>query len=93
MAHPAVDKFGELLMAKFRDRAISFYAMATEKKWKGKSLEKLQDDIAKLTPEQRDVVRRCVIQALDHGLHDFLFAIGDSGGSIQILVEGKDITG
>jgi hypothetical protein len=86
---PSVDKFGELLMTKFRDRAISFYEMVAANKWAGKS--RFQADIAGLTPEQLDIVRRCVIQAIDHGLHDFLFAVGEASDSIQILVDGKNI--
>ena len=83
MARATVDKFGELVITNFCDRAIGFYEKAVANKWQGKA--HLQADIAKLTLEQREVVRRCVVQSVDNGLHDFLFVIGEASDPIQVL--------
>ena len=35
----------------------------------------MQADLRRLTDEQRAIVRRCVIAAVDSSLHNFLFAL------------------
>ena len=54
----------------------------------------LRNDLARLTPEQRDTARRAVIEALDHGLHDFLLALSESpavGAGIAVVVDGRNV--
>ena len=39
-------------------------------------------------------MRRCVIEAIDHGMHDFLFALVDAhdfNKGIEVLVDGQNI--
>ncbi len=88
------DRFGAFLVAKLRDSAIDHTDALLSARWKAPGLQSLQTDPRRLTPEQRAVVRRCVIAAVDGGLHDFLFALGeqhDAGGTIAIVVGGHDI--
>ncbi|HEY1379830.1 MAG TPA: hypothetical protein VGF55_23710 [Gemmataceae bacterium] len=81
-------------MAKFRDAAIDYADGLLAAHWKAPGLKALQADLGRLTTEQRAIVRRCVIAAVDSGLHDFLFALGeehDAGTGIAVVVDGQDI--
>ena len=47
-----------------------------------------------LTSEQRDIVRRCVVDTLDSAIHDFVFAVvenADFEEDIQIIVDGVNV--
>eukprot|EP00456_Euglypha_rotunda_P062006 TRINITY_DN51_c3_g3_i1.p1 TRINITY_DN51_c3_g3~~TRINITY_DN51_c3_g3_i1.p1 ORF type:complete len:169 (+),score=22.40 TRINITY_DN51_c3_g3_i1:905-1411(+) len=93
-AGPEADKFGAFLMAKLRDAAIDHADALLAAHWKAPGLQSLQNELRQLSPEQRAVVRRCVIEAVDGGLHDFLFALGeeyDSGGAIAVVVDGQNV--
>jgi hypothetical protein len=81
-------------MTKLRDEAIDYFDRLAAGWWKAAGTKALQDDLAGLTPEQRDVARRCVIAALDHGLHSFLFALSEGespGGGATVTVAGCDV--
>jgi hypothetical protein len=90
----ALDKFGAFVVTKLRDRAIDHADALLSARWKAPGLQALQADLQRLTPEQRAVVRRCVVVAIDSGLHDFLFAIQeehDANGEIAVLVDGRPV--
>lgn len=92
MSHPAVDRFGRLVVTRLRDAAITHHDLAVKRHWKAPALQNLQSDLAALSPEQRQVVRRCVIDALDTGMHDFLFALQEMHGhGVEILVDGENV--
>jgi hypothetical protein len=94
MAAPEVDKFGQLLVTKLRDTALDFFEGLALGHWKSPSLKRLQAGLAGLSPRQHELVRRCVVACVDRGVHDFLFALGeshDSDSGIQIVVDGRDI--
>lgn len=91
---PQADKFGAFLMAKLRDATIDHADALLAAHWKAPGLQSLQDELRRLTPEQRDIVRRCVVTAVDSGLHDFLFALSeehDAGDKIVVLVDGQNV--
>src|SRR5947209_1890155 len=94
----ALQVFGRFLMEHLRDRGIFYYEYLAQGKWK--SYQKLQTMLASLNAEQQDVVKQCVVLAIDNGMHDFLFQLGvlfdqsqvDARAErIQILVNGIDI--
>lgn len=88
------DKFGAFLVAKLRDAAIDCADALLSAHSKAPGLQSLQADLSRLTAEQRAVVRRCVVDAIDGGIHDFLFALGeeyDNDSSIAIIVDGQNI--
>ncbi len=94
MSHPAVDQLGEYLMTRFRDRAIGFAEGALSGKWPSPALADLQEQLSRLTPSQAELVRRCVTLAIDEGLHDLLFAIGEtheSDQSVRVIVDGGNV--
>jgi hypothetical protein len=89
-----LDKFGEFVVTKFRDPAIDHADGLLAARWKAPGLQALQADLRRLTVEQRALVRRCVITALDGGLHDFLFALQeehDAGAAIVLTVDGLPV--
>jgi hypothetical protein len=89
-----LDRFGKFLMENLRDRAINHCEVLLEGRYTAPSLLKLQSNLASLTEEQRAVVRRCVISAIDHAIHDFLFKLherADFENDIQVLVDGINI--
>jgi hypothetical protein len=90
----ALDKFGELVVTQLRDRALEFFDMLAAGKWKAPRLLTLQDELAGLSDEQRRIVRRCVVDAVDVGMHDFLFALvtaHDFDEGIEVLVDGENV--
>jgi hypothetical protein len=94
MATPELDKFGRVLVTSLRDAALDFYDGLTCGHWKSPAAQQLQLDLAKLSPEQVEVVRRCVVACVDSGIHDFLFALSeahDFGTGITVVVDGKNI--
>ena len=91
---PEADRFGAFVMANLRDKAIDFFDGLSCGRWKSARTQPLQAALAAMTFEQRAVVRRCVIAAVDAGLHDFLFALGevhDRTKGIAVLVDGRNV--
>ena len=90
----ALDRLGEFVVAKFRDPAIDHADGLLAARWKAPGLQSLQADLRRLTAEQRAVVRRCVIAAVDCGLHDFLLALQeehDAGTGVAVVVDGQPV--
>jgi hypothetical protein len=89
-----VEKFGQFVINKLRDRAIDFYDGLAAGRWKSDRTQELQAGLARLTDAQRLLIRRCVIAAVDDGLHNFLFALGvahDFEEGIAVVVDGCNI--
>jgi len=92
LAHPAVDKFGKLVVTQLRDRAIDFFDMAAKGKWKSPGIQSLQTQLAKLSPNEIALIRRCVVEAVDHGMHDMLFALVEAhDDGIEVIVDGENV--
>lgn len=94
MEKESLDRFGEFIVTNLRDKAIEHYDMLEKGLLKAPGFQKLQKELGKFTPQQRDVVRRCVINTVDDGIYNFLYAIQelvDSENDIQIVVRGKII--
>jgi len=90
----ALDRFGEFVVANLRDSTIYKADTLLAAYWKSPGSQALQSDLQRLTPEQRAVVRRCVIASIDSGLHDFLFALQESHNAetgIEVIVDGHSI--
>ena len=89
-----VDKFGEFLIKNLRDSVIDFYDGLARGHWKADCDQPIQGRLAKLSEEQRAVVRESVVRALDYGIHNFLFALGvafDFQQGISVMVDGSNV--
>ncbi|MCA9267540.1 MAG: hypothetical protein KDA41_03675 [Planctomycetales bacterium] len=94
MTDAALDKFGRLVVNQLRDKAIDHFDALAAKQYKAPSLAKLQVDLGSLNAQQQAIVRRCVISAVDVGLHDFLFGLVEShdfSGGVVVLSDGKNV--
>ena len=94
MKSKALDKLGNFLMTRFRDRGIDHFDGLAGQHWQAHGLTSLQNDLATLTNEQRLIVRRAAIDTLDNAIHDLLFAIqenADFENDIQIAVDGVNV--
>ncbi len=89
-----LDKFGRFIMENLRDPALERYDGLARGHQKAPSLAQLQADLQSLSEEQRAIVRRCVVSAVDSAIHDFLFKlqeVADFEDDIQVLVDGKNV--
>lgn len=91
---PQAEAFGRILIENLRDRAILHYEQLASGHLKAPSLAAIQNELHSLSPSQRDLIRRCIIMAVDAGLHDFLFSIEeahDIDQGLTITANGADI--
>lgn len=94
MQQDSLSIFGELVASKLRDPAIDRFENLDKGNRKAPSLEDLQAKLRALDPETREVVRRCVISAIDAGIHDFLFSLQQGefkGCAVEVLLAGKSM--
>jgi len=89
-----LDTFGQIVVENLRDRAIEFYDILAAAQWKAPSLFNLQEELKTLGEHERTLLRRCIIAALEHGIHDFLFSLQEDRPGIahvEIFVDGVSI--
>ena len=94
MSRDSLDRFGKFLIESLRDRAIAHYEGLEHEQWKSSSLISLQKELHSLSNEEKAIVKKCVISAIDVGIHDFLFRLqefGEYDKSIQVIMDGEDI--
>jgi hypothetical protein len=89
MSDGALDQFGELLVKELRDNAIGLCDDLARGQLIARSWKPLQEGLARLTAEQRRLVRRVVVAAIECGIDQFLQGIRHSG--LSITVEGQEI--
>lgn len=88
------NKFGGFLVTNLRDAAIDRFDSLATNHLKSPSTESLRKALARMSAEDRTVVRRCVLACVDTGLHDFLFAlqqVADFDDDIHVVVDGNNI--
>src|SRR5437899_368774 len=89
-----LDKFGEFIVTRLYDQAIDHADGLLAGHWKSPSSKGLQGELARLSPSQRQLVRRVVVNSVGSGLHDFLFALGEAHDfkrGIAVIVDGQDV--
>lgn len=88
-----LDRLGELIMCSMRDQAIDKVEGLLVGHWKAPSSQSLQNELRDLPEEYRDLVRRCVVAAVDTGIHDFLFALHQAceDDELELRVDGESI--
>lgn len=91
-----LDGFGKFLMINLRDRAIGFHDALERGEWRAPSLRMLQRRFRTLTVSQRAIVRRALVEAVDHAIHDFLFQVQEVAdnsirGGVEVRVKGRNV--
>lgn len=92
MAHRELDKLGRFITENLWDRAIEHHDLMVKGHSKAPALQELQKHLAGLGEKQKNIVRLCVIEALNSGMHGLLFALQeahDLNKGIELLVDGK----
>lgn len=94
MAGQALEKFGEFVVTQLWNNALEHHELLSKKHWKTPALQGLQESLASLNDEQKEIVRRCVVNALGVGMHDLLFALQEAHDleqGIDVVVDGSNI--
>ena len=89
-----LDMFGAFISRSLRDRALQRAEGVIDGRLKSPALADLQVFSRSLPPEQRTLLGELVRDAVDAGIHDFLFQMQAHPGnaaSIVILVDGQDV--
>jgi len=90
----SLDKLGNLLMTRCRDRAIQCHDLLASGGSPTPSLAEIQKALATMTPDQKANVRRLVMQCIDVGIFDLLVALQeaqDFDEGIALIVDGEDV--
>lgn len=90
-----LDHLGRFLVCNARDAALESHAAIESGAAKAPALAPLVEGIARLTDDQRALVRRCVAHAVDAGIHDLLYALvqeHDFDARVRLLVDEQDAT-
>mgnify|MGYP001557793087 CR=1 FL=1 len=89
----SLDRLGKLVMQRLRDEPFEFFEKLTQGHWKGPSLQRLHRDLRSLSPEQLQIVRRCVRFAVDEGIHSFLFGLQEAceKEKLELRIQGDNV--
>ena len=87
-------ELGKFVMEHLRDRALSHAERTLAGQWAAPATQRLQSELAQLSPEQRALVFRVVRASVDSAIHDFLFALTEleRANSVAMTVQGVDAT-
>lgn len=80
MSDPRLDKVGEFVTTRLRDRGIACAEQLIAGAWKAPALAGTQASVGRLSLEEQKLVREVVVESIDVAIHDFLFALGETSG-------------
>jgi hypothetical protein len=86
-----LDVFGALVTESLRDSALRRAEALLKGSLKSPDVQSLQAALQELTLHQREIVRFLVRNSVDAGIHDFLFKLQESAGSLAMSVDGQDV--
>ena len=78
MTDSRLDKVGEFVMTRLRDRGIDFADGVLAGALRAPALADVQAAIGRLSLEDRTLLRAVVVESIDVAVHDFLFALGEA---------------
>ena len=84
------EKFGELCVRELRDAGIKHFDMLAAGRYAAKGWQPLQERLAPLDDQTRELIRQCVISAIECSLDAYLQALGDR--AVAVLIDGKYVT-
>lgn len=89
-----MEKFGRLVISELWDRPIEHHDLLAKGYWKTPGLQDLQAALVNLPEDQKQLVRRCVIEALNTGLHGLLSALQDAHNlkqGIEVMADNQNV--
>jgi len=87
---PLLDKFGELLMKRVRDKAIADWERIVGGQMKGVTAERVRQQLASFNDEEKATVLKLVPQIVDSTIHHLLFTI-EQENSIEVRVSDANL--
>ncbi len=91
MSKSMLEKFGEILISKVRDKVINDWEMILDGKMKGSSAVQVRDLLSGYSNEQVEVLERLIPQVVDTALHHLLWTL-DQLDTLKILLLDTDGT-
>ena len=91
MAGNAIDVFGELLMCKVRDKAIADWDRILDGRMKGRTAERVREELATASPDAADVLRNMVPRLVDSVLDHLMWTL-EQEETIDVSVEVDGVT-
>lgn len=88
----SLDKLGKMLMADVRDKVLDGQELLLTGRLRASAKQDYQARIAKLPPDQKELLREVIAETIDTTLHDLLFALEvmhDRGGPVELMLDGK----
>jgi glutamyl-tRNA reductase len=93
MSQAALDKFGELLMTRVRDEAISDWRMILDGSMKGERAQRIRKSVRQFSERDRSVVESLVPEIVDSVLHHLLYTFEQSSDvRIAVSTSTKEIS-
>lgn len=91
MANKVLDEFGQMLMSRVRDEAISQWDMILDGRMKGVTADRLRQALAGITGPDRDLLGRVVPMIVDTTLHHLLWTM-EQEKRVAVLMDPGDGT-
>ena len=91
MSQTMLEKFGELLIHKVRDKAINDWEMILNGKMKGTRAAQIRNLISGYSLEQLEILKELIPQVVDTTLHHLLWTI-EQLDILKILLSDKEGT-
>lgn len=89
-----MDEFGKLLMEKLRDVSIELCEGLTESRYESPGHKEIQKELEGFTPEQKEILIKCVTYCIDGGINDYLFNLDKElrkSDSLALMVKGESV--
>ena len=90
----SLDKFGEFYVRNLRDKMLHDLDMLLSGSWKAPGVQDIQQRLAKLPEDTRDLIRETAEHMVIAGMHDLLFSLqeeADNDGAIRLVVDGVEV--
>jgi hypothetical protein len=89
MSNPLLDKFGELLITRVRDKAIGDWERIVSGQMRGATAERVKQQLASVDTQMRLVLLSLVPQIVDTTLHHLLWTV-EQERSVDIVTKGEN---
>ena len=86
-----LDKFGELLMTRVRDKAIGDWEKILSGEMRGQRAERLRAELTPFEPAQLEVIRRLLPDIVDTTLHHLLWMLEQERSADLICEAGSGV--